>query len=88
MKLKIVTPKKIFFNGEVSLITVPGIVGPFTILEHHAPIISLLVKGVISFKNKDKNEISKLFIEDGLVEVSNNNVIICVELLDENEKKS
>ena len=88
MNLKIVTSKKIFFNGEVSSVTVPGILGPFTILDHHAPIISLLVKGVISFKNKDKNEISKLSIEDGFVEVSNNNVIICVELLDENEKKS
>ena len=77
MKLEIVTPEQLVFSGEVSLVTVPGTSGRFTILENHAPIISSLTKGVITYRVKDVD--SHLTIEDGFVEVSKNVISIAVE---------
>ena len=45
MQLKIVSPEKILFVGEVRSVVVPGSIGMFEILENHAPIISSLEKG-------------------------------------------
>ena len=72
MKLEIISPEKIYFDGEVSLVTLPGKSGKFTVLEHHAPIVSMLDKGVINYQ---------LDIEAGFVEVNKNKIVVCVEKL-------
>ena len=54
MKLTIISPEKIIFEGETAYVTVPGGKGPFEILRGHAPIISNLQKGVIYYDNKGK----------------------------------
>lgn len=77
MKLEILTPEQLVFSGEVSLVTVPGTSGRFTILENHAPIISSLTKGVITYREKDMDV--QLTVKDGFVEVSNNMISIAVE---------
>ncbi len=40
LKLKIVSPERIEFTGEVQSVKVPGLIGNFEILTDHAPIIS------------------------------------------------
>ena len=42
LKLKIVSPQKIEFEGDVQSVLVPGVLGQFEILTNHAPIISAL----------------------------------------------
>lgn len=79
MKLEIITPEKIFFTGEVSSVTLPGKNGSFTVWENHAPLISSLAKGKISF-NADNQE-SELTVDGGFIEVSNNVVTVCLELV-------
>ncbi len=49
LKLSIISIEQIIFTGEVDDIILPGEVAPFEILPSHAPIISTLVEGVISF---------------------------------------
>ena len=53
MKLEIVTPTGILFDGEVKMVTVPGKEGEFGVLPHHASLISLLKEGVIEYEEKD-----------------------------------
>lgn len=78
LRLKIVSPQKIEFEGDVENVKVPGSLGQFEILTDHAPIISLLTKGVVVYTNSDgKNEIT---IAGGFVEVQKNEVSLCVEL--------
>lgn len=81
MKLEIITPEQIIFSGEVSLVTVPGKKGRFTILEHHAPIISSLEKGVITYR-VDGNDVN-VQSGGGFVEVNNNVISIAVEVVSE-----
>ena len=79
MKLDIITPEKLFYSGEVSIVTLPGIDGHFTLLENHAPIISSLAKGKVSFR--DENGLSEFYIANGLVECNHNHVTVCTELM-------
>ncbi|HHT22474.1 MAG TPA: ATP synthase F1 subunit epsilon [Bacteroidales bacterium] len=77
MKLEIITPEQIVFSGEVSLVTVPGTNGSFTILKDHAPIISSLEKGLITYRVDEKD--TQVECGSGFVEVNNNSISICVE---------
>lgn len=45
MKLSIITPDKIVFEGDATAVTVPGTSGSFQILKDHAAIISTLEDG-------------------------------------------
>ena len=79
MKLDIITPEKLYYSGEVSIVNLPGIDGHFTLLENHAPIISSLTKGKISYR--DENGLSEFYIENGVVECKLNQVTVCTELM-------
>lgn len=78
LKLKIISPEKVIFNGEVDSLKVPGIQGSFEILADHAPIISSLVKGDVEYKGKGESK--KLSIVGGFVEVKKNEISLCVEI--------
>jgi F-type H+-transporting ATPase subunit epsilon len=74
LKLKIVSPERVEFEGEVDNVKVPGAQGNFEILYNHAPIISLLQKGVVEYDGR------QLPITGGFVSVQKNEVSVCVEL--------
>lgn len=74
LKLKIVSPEKIEFTGEVASVKVPGSMGNFEILQNHAPIISTLQKGVVEYDGQ------QLAILGGFVAVQKNEVSVCVEI--------
>jgi F-type H+-transporting ATPase subunit epsilon len=78
MKLDIVSPEKVYYSGDVALVTLPGILGAFTILENHAPIISALQKGNIVYKLTNSAE-NTLHIEGGFAEINNNTITVCIE---------
>ena len=77
MQLEIVTPDKKVFEGEVSVATFPGSDGSFQVLNNHAPLVSLLTGGVVSYKSKEGN--SQVQITGGVVEVLKNKVIVLAD---------
>lgn len=77
MKLDILTPEAVFYSGEADSVTLPGTVGSFQILNNHAPIISSLNKGILSFSVN--GEIRQIGVTEGLVEMHNNKVTICID---------
>ena len=78
MKLEIITPDKSVFEGEVSLVQLPGIDGSFEILNNHAPLISVLQKGKIKIKDEGGQE--QFFeVNGGVIEVLKNKVLILAE---------
>ena len=79
MKLEIITPEQIYFSGEVTSVTLPGTSGLFTVWENHAPLISSLKEGKISFLADNKETV--LNIESGFAEVSKNIVTVCLEIV-------
>ena len=78
LQLRIVSPERIEFTGEVESVKVPGSQGNFEILTDHAPIISTLQKGVVEYATKEGK--ASLNILGGFVEVQKNVVSLCVEI--------
>lgn len=80
LKLKVISPERVVFNGEVEKVVVPGSLGEFEILDSHAPIISTLKKGTVGYLPTGSGESVSLNIVSGFVEVQKNQVSLCVEL--------
>jgi len=78
LKLKIVSPERIVFKGEVENVTVPGTLGSFEILTDHAPIISSLEEGTVEYTTQEGRK--RMDIKGGFVEVKKNDVNLCVEV--------
>ena len=78
MKLIIYSPEKTVFDGEVSLVEVPGTKGRFEILENHDAIITTLQPGVIRYVTAE-GEVRQP-VTSGYVEVHKNQISACVQL--------
>ncbi|MTI20510.1 ATP synthase F1 subunit epsilon, partial [Fulvivirga sp. RKSG066] len=74
MFLEIVTPVKKVYEGEVSVVTLPGVDGTFQILNDHAPLVSTLDKGEVVYKFSKGED--KINITGGVVEVLNNKIVL------------
>lgn len=77
IQLEIVTPKKVWYNGKVSEVLLPGIDGDFTVLDDHAPVLSTLRAGPLVLVADDLA--SHFVIEAGLCSVENNKVSVLTE---------
>lgn len=78
LQLNIVSPEKELFNGEVENVTLPGMIGSFTILPQHAPIVSSLKAGTLSYVTMDGEEHVQE-INGGFIEMNDNNVSVCID---------
>ena len=78
LKLRIVSPEKIEFDGAVESVLVPGTMGQFEILTGHAPSISSLGEGQVVYTAPDGKH--TIDICGGFVEVQKNKVSLCIEL--------
>lgn len=78
MYLEIITPDKKVFEGEVEAATFPGSKGSFQVLNNHAPLVSSLAKGKVSYRNSNK-DVSELVVTGGVVEVLNNKITLLAD---------
>ncbi|ERJ58569.1 F-type H+-transporting ATPase subunit epsilon [Sphingobacterium nematocida] len=78
MKLTIITPDKLAYEGDVTAVTVPGSAGSFQILKGHAAIVSTLDDGKVIIKDISSVE-HVIIIKGGVVEVKDNNIIVLAE---------
>jgi F-type H+-transporting ATPase subunit epsilon len=77
LKLEIVTPEKKVFDDSVDSVTVPTASGEAGILPKHAPLISALKPGILSYSNR--GVIERLAVAGGFVEVSSNQVSVLTD---------
>ena len=73
--LEIVNPEKLFLSlDNVSEVVVPAFEGDMGILKDHISIISFLKPGIV--KVFTGNEVRELYVEDGIIEFSENSLSI------------
>lgn len=84
LKVEIVTPAKIAFEGNVKSITIPGTKGNFQVLYNHAPLISSFEVGLIKIQDSEESN-NKYATSGGTVEVANNKVIVLAETFESKE---
>lgn len=75
--LEIISPEKVLVHRMVSSVELPGALGRFEVLPGHAPLISSLTEGNITFSSGELPE--QVRIASGFAEVCENHVIACVE---------
>lgn len=78
LKLKIVTPEKILFEGKVSQVSISTIMGEITILPNHIPLVSQLASGEVIVKSNGDQE-DLMAISGGFVEVLPDQVVILAD---------
>jgi len=78
MRLEIVTPDKTIFEGEASLVQLPGLDGLFEVLNHHMPMIAGLKKGKVKVIDASKKE-EFYEINGGVIEVLDNKVMVLAQ---------
>ena len=78
MTLKVISAEKILFDGKVSLVTLPGEAGLFTVLENHASLVSVLVNGEIVYDDEADGQRKSMPIEGGIADVDRNVVSVCI----------
>jgi F-type H+-transporting ATPase subunit epsilon len=77
LKLEVVTPKGVAVSKEVDIVTAPGYGGEFGVLANHAPFLSTIKTGVLTYKAGGLEE--NLMVSGGFCEVSNNKLTFLVE---------
>ncbi|HKP69283.1 MAG TPA: F0F1 ATP synthase subunit epsilon [Pyrinomonadaceae bacterium] len=77
LKLEIVTPEKKVFDDSVDMVTVPTASGEAGILPNHAPLVSALKPGILSYSNK--GTVDRLAVSGGFVEISSNKVSVLTD---------
>ncbi|MBP8849606.1 MAG: F0F1 ATP synthase subunit epsilon [Breznakibacter sp.] len=76
--LDVITPEKTLYSAPVMLVTIPGANGAFTILQQHAPIISILSQGEVRLVGQDGVE-RNFSCQNGVVECKNDKVVVLIE---------
>ena len=65
----LVSPEKVLFDQEVSMVVIPGAEGDIGILPQHAPLLTLLRPGVNTIYEEEKILV-RIFIDGGFSEVT------------------
>lgn len=78
LKLEILTPNGVIYNGEALSVTLPGEEGEFGVLADHSCLTTLLEAGVIDIEKEDKS-VESVLINWGVVQVDEKKVIVLVE---------
>ena len=78
LKLEILTPNGMIYDGDAVSVTLPGEEGEFGVLAHHASLTTLLEAGVLDIEKEDKS-VESVLINWGVVQVDEKKVIVLVE---------
>lgn len=72
--LKVVTPDKLFFEGEIDMFVARTIEGDVGILLNHSPLVTILDIGRLVIKNGDERKVAAC--AGGYIDVRNNNITV------------
>ncbi len=77
IRLEVVTPDGARVNEEVDIVNAPGFGGDFGVLANHAPFLSTIKIGALTYENGKERK--SLMVSGGFCEVSNNKITFLVE---------
>ena len=74
-KLEIISPEKIIFSDNSTMVTLPSYEGDMSVLKNHIPIITFLRPGIIKVQKNGQN-FKEFFVQDGIVEYFNDSLVV------------
>ncbi|MGI9952094.1 F0F1 ATP synthase subunit epsilon [Moorellaceae bacterium AZ2] len=82
--LEVITPERVLLSTEASSLVAPGVLGYLGILPGHAPMVTLLVPGVITYREGGQEK--RLAVSGGLLEVVDDRVVILADTAEKAEE--
>ena len=81
-KFELVSPVKLVFSDQISMIVLPGEEGYFGVLKNHMPMVSQLRTGLLEIYKNDRTESEKIFfIEGGVAEIDHDSCTVLAETI-------
>ena len=77
IRLEVVTPNGAIVSEDVDIVNAPGFGGDFGVLANHAPFLSTIRTGLLTYEQGKNRE--NLMISGGFCECSNNKITFLVE---------
>lgn len=77
MLLIITSQEGVLFSGEIKNVQFPGVLGNFQVLNHHAPLVSLLADGSILYET-DK-DMDKIRVKSGILALNKGQLKVCLD---------
>ena len=77
LKVSVISPEKTLFDGEVDAVVAPAYDGDVGILPMHAPMMTLLGKGVLSLGAE--GAAGRFAVEGGFLQVADDHVRVVTE---------
>ena len=74
-ELEIISPEKIIFSDNPTMVTLPSYEGDISILKNHISIITFLRPGIIRVQKNDGNS-EEFFVQDGTLEYFNDSLVV------------
>jgi F-type H+-transporting ATPase subunit epsilon len=78
MQVEVVTPERVIYSGESTMVVTRTLSGEVAFLPHHAPFLGALVENHTRIYVEDER-VEDIAVLGGFVEVSNNRVTILAE---------
>lgn len=75
--IKILTPERVVYDGDVEYLIVTTTDGRYSFLANHVPIVMPLASGTLSFKAP--NETKDVFNSEGFLEVHHEGILVYVQ---------
>lgn len=76
-QLKVISPDRIFFQGEADMIELKTSEGEIGIYKHHIPLTAVVEPGALKIKNGNDEKVAALL--QGFIEILDDKVIILAE---------
>ena len=77
LKVSVISPERVLFEGEVASVVAPAFDGEVGILERHAPMMTLLGRGVLRLEGGGESR--RFAVEGGFLQVADNHVRVVTE---------
>lgn len=77
INLRILTPERVLYDGDVEQVTIPTQSGEITVLPHHIPLVGLLKPGELVLKRQ--GDMLPMVVSSGMLHVGTDEVIILAD---------
>ena len=78
LKLKIVTPDQLYFEGDVEHVMAPGYNGYLGILQNHAAFVTPITQGNLAYRDAS-GKTTTVKVEGGFLEILKNRVLVLTD---------
>ena len=77
LRVSVISPERVLYEGEATSVVVPAFDGEVGILEHHAPMMTLLGRGVLRLSGGAATQ--QFRVEGGFLQVADDHVRVVAE---------